>query len=397
MPLRIPEITIQTANLGANPFKAAVFTPEKEDMSLLQRSLATLDERKEKTDQQRATIQAAIGKINLNAAEAEWKQNFIDNIAKQIDSAAQFGDYSAALSRATILAGEVASNQELLAKEKENENYETYKKELDTLYLNNKIDKDTRDYFMATNNYRFNGTYDENGNMKSYSLTEYAKPMQQVDLSSLFTWVGHTVAEQSGSSQGVGAKTATGKNTDYFSPDAAAISHSGQGWSRKDFDTINNVWNEALKRHPEAIRYMQQQMDVNQWLLNKTEKELENPYLDRNDRIRLEAEQQRLRQDLYVNGDESKPYSPQEYLYNSSRKTLESMAYNRINSTFNVSGGGNSGSYGTGNVGGGFSSLNLNLLTKGPSGMIGNALKDYLNTRIGDGSDIVTAVNNIKK
>ncbi len=353
----------------------------------------------EKAIEQRAAIQSVLANVKLNAAEDEWKQNYIDDITKQIDNAAQFGNYSTALTAAIRLAREAASNPELLAKEKENENYENYKKELDTLYLNNKIDKDTRDYFMATNNYRFNGTYDENGNMKSYSLTEYAKPMQQVDLSSLFTWVGHTVAEQSGSSQGVRARTATGQKTDYFSPDAAALSHSGQAWSRKDFDTINNVWNEALKRHPEAIRYMQQQMDVNQWLLDRTEKELENPNLDRNDRIRLEAEQERLRQDLYVDGNEAKPYSPQEYLYNSSHKTLESMSYNRLNTTFNVSGGesGSKSSYGSGDLGGGFTSLNLNLLTRGPGGMIDNALRNYLNTKIGSSDDISKAVNKTKK
>ena len=52
---RIPNIGIGVGQSGFTPatFQAGVFTPQKEDMSLLQRSLATLDERKEKTDPRR--------------------------------------------------------------------------------------------------------------------------------------------------------------------------------------------------------------------------------------------------------------------------------------------------------------------------------------------------------
>ena len=356
-------------------------------------TLDKITQQHEKAVEQRAAIQSALANVKLNEAETEWKQNYIDNITKQIDNAAQFGNYSTALTTATRLAGEAASNPELLAKVQENENYETWKKTLDSLYLNNKIDKNTRDYFKDKTKYSFNGTYDDNGNFKTYSLTEYENPVQQIDLSGLFSWVGQTVAEKSGSSQGVGARTATGDKTDYYSSDAAVLSHSGYGYARKDLSTINAVWDEAIKRHPEAIAYLQQQMDVNQWLLDKTERELENPDLDRNSRIRLEAEADRLRKDLYEDGNESKPYTAQEYLYNSSKKTLEAMSYNRVNTTFNVSGGGSGprgGGYG--NQGGGFSDLSFNAINRGPSGLIGSALMKHLNEKINNGDDISKAI-----
>ena len=361
-------------------------------------TLDKITQQHEKAVEQRAAIQSALANVKLNEAETEWKQNYIDNITKQIDNAAQFGNYSTALTTATRLAGEAASNPELLAKVQENENYETWKKTLDSLYLNNKIDKNTRDYFKDKTKYSFNGTYDDNGNFKTYSLTEYENPVQQIDLSGLFSWVGQTVAEQSGSSQGVGARTATGGKTEYYSPDAAVLSHSGQGYSRKDLATINAVWDEAIKRHPEAIAYLQQQMDVNQWLLDKAERELENPDLDRNSRIRLEAEADRLRKDLYQDGNESKPYTAQEYLYNSSKKTLEAMSYNRINTTLNVSGGGGSkGRYGYGDQGGGFMSINFDAINKGASGMIGAALVKALQNKVAKGSDISAAVGQTDK
>lgn len=394
---RIPNIGIGVGQSGFTPatFQAGVFTPQKEDMSLLQRSLATLDERKEKTDQQRAAITAALSKVNLNEADTEWKQNFINNISARIDSAAQFGDYSAALEEATRLAGEAVYDPELLAREKENENYQVWKKSLDSLYLNNKIDKNTRDYFNDKVQYQFNGTY-EDGKFKTYSLTDYETPVQQIDLSGLFSWVGQTVAEQSGSSQGVGAVTATGGKTEYYSPDAAVLSHSGQGYSKKDLATINAVWDEAIKRHPEAIAYLQQQMDVNQWLLDRAERDLENPDLDRNTRIKLEAEADRLRKDLYRDGNESKPYTTQEYLYNASKNTLKAMSYNRVNTTFSVSGGGSGSSigrgYGYGSQGGGFFDLNFNPVNRGPSGLIESSVMKYLNQKVNNGDDISKAI-----
>ena len=389
----IPNMQLAAGGFTPAAFTPFVYTPKEFDVSPLQRSLATLDERKEKTDQQRAAITAALSKVNLNEADTEWKQNFINSISAKIDSAAQFGDYSAALEEATRLAGEAISDPELLAREKENENYQVWKKSLDSLYLNNKIDKNTRDYFNDKVQYKFNGTY-ENCKFKTYSLTDYKTPVQQIDLSGLFSWVGQTVAEQSGSSQGVGARTATGGKTEYYSPDAAVLSHSGRGYSRKDLATINAVWDEAIKRHPDAIAYLQQQMDVNQWLLDRAEKDLENPDLDRNTRIKLEAETDRLRKDLYLDGNESKPYTTQEYLYNASKNTLKAMSYNRVNTTFNVSGGG----YGVGrgpsygSQGGGFFDLNFNPVNRGPSGLIGSSVMKYLNQKVNSGDDISKAI-----
>jgi hypothetical protein len=139
-------------------------------------------------------------------------------------------------------------------------------------------------------------------------------------------------------------------------------------------------------------------MDVNQWLLDRTERDLENPDLDRNTRIKLEAEADRLRKDLYQDGNESKPYTTQEYLYKSSKNTLKAMSYNRVNTTFSVSGGGSGGGSGAGrgtgygSQGGGFFDLNFNPVNRGPSGLIESAVMKHMNQRINNGDDISKAI-----
>ena len=69
------------------------------------------------------------------------------------------------------------------------------------------------------------------------------------------------------------------------------------------------------------------------------------------------------------------------------------MSYNRVNTTFNISGGGSSlrgGGYG--NQGGGFFDLNFNPVNRGPSGLIESSVMRYLNQRINNGDDISKAI-----
>ena len=99
---------ISLGNISFNPatFQGTVFTPQQENMSLLQHSIETLDARKEKTDQQRSAIISAINNLKLNQAEDKWKYDYANRIKSKIDSAIQFGDYSNALEVATKLAGD---------------------------------------------------------------------------------------------------------------------------------------------------------------------------------------------------------------------------------------------------------------------------------------------------
>ena len=400
MPNILPRVNLASAGFTPATFQGNTFTPQQADMSLLARSLDKMEQREISTRQQKSAITKALGDIKLNAAEDQWKQDYINSIHDQINGLIEVGDYSNALNRAIELAGEATTNPEFLAKKEENENYESWKKNVDALYMNNKINKDTRDYYLATNNYSFSGKYDNNGKFLGHELTEYDNPVQTVELSGLFNWVAQTVAEQSGSSQGVGARTATGGQSEYYSPDAAVLTHSGNAWSRKDYTTIKAVWDEAMKRHPEAIRYLEQQMEVNEWLLDKVNTQLLDETLDDKTRQRLLDDKARLENDLYVNGDLSKPYTPQEYLVASSEKTLQSMAYSRQNSTFNVSGGGTGRGAGYGlNPSGGFTSLNFTPSQAGPSGLITNAIMNKLGPTIsiGSGRDIQNAINGGKK
>jgi hypothetical protein len=70
------------------------------------------------------------------------------------------------------------------------------------------------------------------------------------------------------------------------------------------------------------------------------------------------------------------------------------MSYNRVNTTFNVSGGGSGAGRGAGygSQGGGFFDLNFNPVNRGPSGLIESAVMKHLNQKVNSGSDISKAI-----
>ncbi len=124
MPIKNNKMSLGNARFNPAAFQGVVFTPQQQNMSLLQQSINKLDERKEKTDKQRSAIISAINNLKLNQAEDQWKYDYANRIKSKIDSAIQFGDYSNALEVATKLAGDAVSSPEVLSRVRANEQYE---------------------------------------------------------------------------------------------------------------------------------------------------------------------------------------------------------------------------------------------------------------------------------
>lgn len=170
MPL--PKISLQNAVFQPTSFTGVQFTPIKDNLSLLQHSFDAIETRKEKTDQQKAQIKAAIGKLNLNAAEDEWKNNYVDRITREIDNAAQYGDYSTALEVATNLAGDVVNSPELRGRIRANEQYNEEVKTQQARRDRGDISQATYKWWLKNNPYTYKDTYDDNGNIIGGSIYE---------------------------------------------------------------------------------------------------------------------------------------------------------------------------------------------------------------------------------
>lgn len=299
---RVPNIGISAPAGGFTPagFEAMVYTPQKEDMSLLQRSLATLDERKENTDKQRATIMSAIGNLKLAPEEDKWKSDYADRIADEITKASQFGDYSTALEVATNLAGTAITSPEVTGRLRYNEERQKYIEELKTRNARGEIDSDTFERAMAQNPYAYSDTYDETGKIVGGTAWNPSfRPVKDINLTqvmaeikSLVTPSGSSSSSSGGTSQvyldanGNQTRDASKARGIFATVKGGGGGHSYTGVTAKQWADAYDAW---MSQHPEAAAAFEQKRQNQIWAYNQQLLKSTDSKLSENDRTQAKA------------------------------------------------------------------------------------------------------------
>ena len=216
--MAIQDRKISLGNIAFNPatFQGAVFTPQQENMSLLQHSIDKLDERKEKTDIQKANIAEAFSKIRDLLPDNEETNKYItDNqnrIMGTIDSMINIGDYSAALSSARTLASTFMASPEYNARIKEHKQRNIW---LESLNRSN-VDNYIKEYYIDTYKDKNNFTRDENGNITGTAGWEAPLPEQGQSATSIIqAAVKATADERTDSAKSWTDSTGTGGHKAY--------------------------------------------------------------------------------------------------------------------------------------------------------------------------------------
>ena len=216
--MAIQDRKISLGNVAFNPatFQGAVFTPQQENMSLLQHSIDKLDERKEKTDIQKANIAEAFSKIRDLLPDNEETNKYItDNqnrIMGTIDSMINLGDYSAALSSARTLASTFMASPEYNARIKEHKQRNIW---LESLNRSN-VDNYIKEYYIDTYKDKNNFTRDENGNITGTAGWEAPLPEQGQSATSIIqAAVKATADERTDSAKSWTDSTGTGGHKAY--------------------------------------------------------------------------------------------------------------------------------------------------------------------------------------
>ena len=265
---------ISLGNIAFNPatFQGAVFTPQQENMSLLQRSIETLDARKEKTDQQRSAIVSAINNLKLNQAEDKWKYDYANRIKSKIDSAIQFGDYSNALEVAIKLAGDAVSSPEVLGRLRANEQYEKEVQIQQARRDRGDISQATYKWWMKNNPYKYQDNYDDNGNIVGGSIYEPSfRPVDDINWAStamaafkLVTPYKSSVSRDGGSNvtNNTSAPITRGKTT--YKPGEAigSTSHSSSSQEKVTKEQITARMEELLSSTSDGYKQAEQAYDV---------------------------------------------------------------------------------------------------------------------------------------
>lgn len=240
-------------------------------------TLDKITQQHEKAVEQRAAIQSALANIKLNEAEDEWKQNYINDINKQIDNAAQFGNYSTALTTATRLAGEALSNPALRGRIRYNENREKWISNLETRAARGEIDSDTLARAKYENPYAYKDTYNDKGDIIGGNDWQASfEPVKDLNLSQVMSEIKAFVTPSSKATSGKGGTSqvyldAQGNQTKDASQARGVFSTvSGGGSSHSETGVTAQQWADAydawLKMHPEAARQFEQKRQNSIWL-----------------------------------------------------------------------------------------------------------------------------------
>lgn len=273
----IPNTQLAAGGFTPAAFTPFVYTPKEFDVTPLQKSLATLDERKERTDQQRASIMSALGNLKLGPEEDKWKADYANRISKRIDAAAQFGDYSAALEEATRMAGEALSNPEVTSRVRYHEDREKWLTNLENRAARGEIDSDTLARARYENAYNYKDTYDDNGNIIGGTAWNATfEPVKDLNLSQVMAEIKSLVTPSSKATAGKGGTSqvyldAQGNQTKdaskargvFSTVSGGGSSHSETGVTAKQWADAYDAW---LRIHPEAVRQFEQKRQNNIWL-----------------------------------------------------------------------------------------------------------------------------------
>lgn len=235
-------------------------------------TLDKITQQHEKAVEQRAAIQSALSNIKLNAAEDEWKQNYINDINKQIDNAAQFGNYSTALTTATRLAGEAMSNPALRGRMRANEQYEEEIKRQKARVDRGDISQNTYAWWLKNNPYQYSDIKDDNGNI--IGGTEYeptSRPVNDINWASAAMAAFKMVTPYKNSTSSQGGSSVTNHTTEpltrgnqTYKPGESISSTGGRSSSEEKVtkDQIVARMEELLTSTPDGYRQAEQAYDV---------------------------------------------------------------------------------------------------------------------------------------
>ena len=164
---RNPQMSLKQATPIQGSFTPIVYTPQTEDLSLLQRSLAQLEARRTSAAEQQAEFNKTAAKLQtlVNPEEKQWVYDYINKQSAGFKNSIESGDYGAALRQATVAGSNLLSTPEAIGRIRAQEEYQQEVKVQQARRDKGEISQNTYDWWMTNNPYKYEDTYDKNGNI----------------------------------------------------------------------------------------------------------------------------------------------------------------------------------------------------------------------------------------
>lgn len=314
------QYSLKKANIQFTPLQGVEYKPMEYNMGYLADSLNRMEERERKATEEQSKLDVTFAKIKEQLhQDDETQQWFHDWEKKQratIEGFAQLGDYSNAIKYASNMASSALDDGELQARIKTNQQYETWKNEINK---NNSIEQRTKDRLLEEegNQYKFDPIFDKNDPSKVISGHDWkasVNPVPHIEHSNIAAWVVQYLPEE---------------QYTWNNLDETGLT-SGGSYYRKRAEAIDNVYNALLQSGGQYMQSLRQEYYDDAYEEKKLEEEINNPNLsdaERTDKINRLAV---LKEGLYDGSAMRDPVSVAKFKIG---KLLENAAYNRTSST----------------------------------------------------------------
>lgn len=307
----------------------AVRTPIRMNLDAYAQALNKIDQRDSQARQITSQINAGLSDLysKLNVADHPWLQSYIDDINKQINDAASYGNYANALNIAIDLAGKVANNPELYARIKANQDYETKRNEIIARADRGDISQLTRDRWLSENPYQFDET--------TQRLKEYNTPISSVDFTKLFNTVNALTLAQTTQRDINEYVDENGNLTNEFLTDYSNIITTQEYSQIRTRQALQNNFDTLVKNYPDAYLALMQDYNDIKWQVKQLDQKINNTF-DENEKQKLISFRNQLVKSITKNGQYM---SASEYLESRSKSVLDNLVINDIKNNISVKSG----------------------------------------------------------
>lgn len=238
-------------------------------------TLNTLQKKHESAIETSNKIKTFLANKELNEAENKWLNDYSQQINNQIEAAAQSGSYATALTTATKLAGEAASNPGLIGRERYQQQYKKFQ---DEVLASKDYDDDVKAYALEQNKYNYKDTTDENGRVTGGNTFEpNYRPVAQVDIDEIYRKALSTVGVDASQGESLvwgdengNIKSGSGN---IAAGDLPYLKTSG-GIKKLDANKIRMAVEAAINETPAARASLNQDYRINVWKASKGNKNL---------------------------------------------------------------------------------------------------------------------------
>lgn len=268
--------------------------------------------------QQKNVIMEALAKADLNPADSEWRDAYAQQIESELQKEVIGGSYAKALPTAMELAGKVASNPELLARQKANKEYQAHKGVVDNMVASGKLPQRIADQWMEENPYKFDAIKDKNGRI--IGAKEWRpnwNVVAPIDMSQVYSEVGRLAAEEAGGGQNVrfvdeNGNTVANPSNGMYSMEIK----TGSQWHRLPASKLKAMFDAVLDQIPGARETFEQDYNNKLWQFGKADDEGKKAFYGSD-----------------IIDDQGVKRTLDEYIAYKSDPIFNGMAYNRVHST----------------------------------------------------------------